>query len=106
MVGRRVEDIVLYDGSFNELNSRDRKKKYSFAEHYSTYVHIQVSGLLVKDFIATFPDQAKEFIFKMGYDGLVNKKTHFSRSEISGHVTIDGYIEGTPIKLVNKRGRK
>jgi len=96
MVKRRVEDVKLYHGSLNELNSRDPKRQYKFAK--------EPTILLVHDIVRSsqIESRFKNDLFERGYDGIVNRKTtpYFYKGDFYLSHISKVFVEGTPAKLV------
>ena len=85
----KTEEIVLYHGSLNELNSRDPKEQYRFAKEKcfeTTNDHYSIDDECVND------------VREEGYAGLVNcKVTYFT-----GHYAeIKTCLQGTPIVRIS-----
>jgi len=78
----REEELVLYHGTLEELNSRDPNKQYKFAEK----LHLILSQYAILD------KKPLDRLREEGYDGLVN----FIEMENRDHRT----IQGTPINRI------
>ena len=84
-----MEDIVIYYGSLDELNSRSGTKKFKFAEHirFVSEAHkvIDENGA---------PSSLENYIVKdleeMGYEGIVDARTFGGFSNMY-------HMKGTPI---------
>ncbi len=91
MTEEKLEDIVLYNGSLEELNATDNRlnemKNYriaglEFASPRYDLVHEEVTK------------RVRILLKERGYDGLVNKRMIVDNGGT--------YIEGTPIKETRK----
>lgn len=88
------EDIVLYHGSLEELNSRNPEKQYRIAEEDFFITDFEELGFIHQD-----PYQSiKKQIQKKDYIGLVNARSIIRiESNFGGaHMRFFG-MEGTPI---------
>ena len=87
MAEKSLENIILYNGSLIELNSRDPNIKYGFGD--SLRLTIEIGGGDIEEAF----EKAKADIKSMGYDGLVNERT-----TANSYPNVSLYIiEGTPI---------
>jgi hypothetical protein len=105
MGNEKIEQIVLYHGSLDELNSRNPDEQFIFAKdltftskgYDNNYVVIQegysARGHPALDFSKMNQPHLKE-IFRKGYGGLVNFRTILFRDHMHGPRCA---IEGTPI---------
>ena len=91
----RDNEIVLYNGSLNELNSRDDNVQYSFVterEFVSNVYRIKY------DNSTTIERKVKDELRNLEYDGVVNKRTIIFARNMLWEIPAEGIIEGTPIK--------
>ena len=96
----RIEDIVLYHGSLEELNSRDYRKQYSLAKEETFLLSGTIAYYSNSDLNLS---AIKEFYFKVRQDlckqlflGIVNMKTSFLNSPKLDSI-LHVIVEGTPI---------
>ena len=89
---QEVEEIVLYHGSLDELNSRNPDRQYRLADQES-FVHECSNHTNYRDSC----EVTRSLLRKEGHDGIVNRRT--SHSIRSDHF-VKYLIEGTPIVRV------
>lgn len=100
-VKRSLDDIVLYHGSLEELNSRDPDKQYRFApltefisSEYRANTYINGGGF-IEDLLSEAREQIIKEIFNKDFDGLVNAKTILYGKYTDSSTMMR--IEGTPV---------
>lgn len=101
MTDKGIEDIFLYHGSLDELNSRDPAKQYKFAEELEFFSLHSITGniRMVDVKVGNWYNQKiKEELRRRGYDGLVNKNLLVISSDGANYSIITA--EGTPIVRV------
>ncbi len=104
--GKNIGKVVLYHGSLKELNSRDKRKQYTFASDLSFISKGYKDPYKAEpnsefDMINNFKDakaigNVLKEIQKKGYDGLVNVRSLLYNDHTN---IIRMAIEGTPIIL-------
>jgi len=95
MAETEFEDVVLYHGSLNELNSKKRRSfiRYGFVEEDFFITDFQKLGFFEKKPF----EEIKKQVYDAGYDGLVNARSIIGIGDIEGpHMRHFG-MEGTPI---------
>ena len=89
-----IEEVIIYHGSLQELNSRDQNKQYEFVKEESF-----ISGVYDKmDEGIIYRHKIAREISTKGYDGLVNSRTIIFSEEETCDLRFLYIIEGTPIK--------
>jgi hypothetical protein len=89
-----LDEVVLYHGSLEELNSRDSDKQYRFTKNNSYISSNYVDETLIRDI--------SNEILKLGFSGIVNART-ISKTDIRENlISYTTYrMEGTPIVRVD-----
>ncbi len=99
---KKLEEIVLYHGSLDELNSRCR---ININKKYDKFFLVECP-FFMELFEEEYKDRAlfkvKYELRKRGFDGLVNLRTSFSPYEDQDFSSKYYLFEGTPIVRVNE----
>lgn len=102
----RVEEIVLYHGSLEELNGirqSQGEERYIFAAELLTPSYDHLSFLSIPYEPHTNLEKLKNELLSSGYDGLVNRRTIVDNIS---PVNIFLRTEGTPIVLASRNSKK
>ncbi len=99
---KNLDEIVLYEGSLEELNSRDPSRQYVFAEDRD---HFR-SEFYEKWNTKEADEGARRALCFYGYDGMVKVKKVEDTLEMSWGQSSSVAIEGMPIIIKPKEEQK